>query len=755
MGLGSIPDRHRPTASPTPTATPSPAFAFNPPTVEQADRLRRNGDYAGAIRVYRALLALDPSPAEARSLRLRLGETLLLNDEPAAAARALRAYLTEAPQDASAWFLLGRARESTEDWVGAIEAYTAYRERDDTLADHAGLRIATALRALERFDEAAEEYRRVSRITRDHELATRALEGLAELALAQGDAARAAAWYVQAAERASNAAGRARLLGLAGTAYLAAGEENAATRVLRRVINDHPQTGAAYMALSQLTLLDQRVDPRLRGVVFYHNGDYRAAVAAFTAYLAAEREPAGDVYYFLGRSYERLGRRSAAIAAYEQLIENHPGHQRFGAAWVRKARALRTLGDLDGAVATYREFARRYPTNPLADDALWEAARALEAAGERDEAAQLYILIATRYPRGGFGQRAAFRAGIVPYLQGAYVEARKAWRAAAARAVWAEARAQALLWAAKASLALGETAAAQADLDAAVRAAPLSFDRLRAQELGGRPRSFKKPPSSVRRWLGLSEAAWAGIDHRLRSDLRYRRGMALLAVGLRDAGLAELKALRNAYWSLPAHLARLAMLLDDPATRHLSIAAAERALILTGTSPLEAPPELARLAYPADYADLVRVEAERNGLDPRLLLALIRQESRFNPTATSYADARGLTQVIPPTARQIARRLGVWDFRMESLYQPYRSIAFGAWYLAEQVRRFDGDLLAALAAYNGGPGNARRWRRLTDDPDIFVESIHLDQTRNFVRWVMEQYAVYRALYGEDLEPVSP
>ncbi len=108
--------------------------------------------------------------------------------------------------------------------------------------------------------------------------------------------------------------------------------------------------------------------------------------------------------------------------------------------------------------------------------------------------------------------------------------------------------------------------------------------------------------------------------------------------------------------------------------------------------------------------------------------------------------------MIPVTARLIAQRLGVRDFTLESLYRPYRSVRFGAWYLGQQLRRFDGDVLAALAAYNGGPGNARRWRRLTDDPDMFVASIHLEQTRNFVRWVMEQYAVYRQLYDETLAP---
>jgi len=715
--------------------------------------LRRNGDLESAIRTYRALLALDLPPETVRRILRRLGETLLQNGEPQEAEVVLLRYLDQAPLDATAWFWLGRVRESLRDWAGAVAAYRTYRGLDDTLADHAGIRIAAALQELQRFDEAAEEYRTVNAITPDPKLAARALEGLAELALAREDAGEAARWYARAAARTDDVGERARLLGLAGASHLAAGQRDAAVRTFRRLITEHPETKMAYTALAELRVLGEAVDLRLQGLVYYHNGDARAAVQAFTAYVTGNTSPLGDAYYFLGRSYERLGRWSAAIGAYERLIEAYPGHPWFGAAWVRKARALRRLGRLDDAVNTYREFARRYPADALADNALWEAARALEGAGRKGEAVQLYGEILARYPRGDFGREAAFRVGIVPYLQERYAEALQAWQKAATRVRTPEARARVLLWAAKAALALGDRRTAQANLDAAARTAPLHFDGLRAQALGGHLPSLPEPsPTTVQQWLGLDTATWNAIEQRLRQDQHYRRGMALLAVGLRDEGLAALKALRNAYWNLPAHLARLAMLLDNPVTRHLSISAAERVLVLTGTSPLEAPRELARLAYPADYADLVRAEAGRNGLDPRLLLALIRQESRFNLTARSYADARGLTQVIPSTARLIAQRLGIRDFTLDSLYRPYRSIQFGAWYLGEQLRRFEGDVLAALAAYNAGPGNARRWRRLTDDPDMFVASIHLDQTQDFVRWVMEQYAVYRQLYDEELAP---
>ncbi len=94
-------------------------------------------------------------------------------------------------------------------------------------------------------------------------------------------------------------------------------------------------------------------------------------------------------------------------------------------------------------------------------------------------------------------------------------------------------------------------------------------------------------------------------------------------------------------------------------------------------------------------------------MPPLLLLALVRQESSFNADAVSSAGARGLTQVMPATGAAVAASLGI-DWRPESLFEPETSLRFGAGYLAAQLERFDGNVLAALAAYNGRPVNAQR-----------------------------------------------
>jgi soluble lytic murein transglycosylase len=117
-------------------------------------------------------------------------------------------------------------------------------------------------------------------------------------------------------------------------------------------------------------------------------------------------------------------------------------------------------------------------------------------------------------------------------------------------------------------------------------------------------------------------------------------------------------------------------------------------------------------------------------------------------------------QVIPSTGRSIANSLGWPDYETSDLYQPFVSVKFGSWYLTQQLDAF-GIAHVALSAYNAGPGNAMRWRNrtlaacpagsepeeCTFDYDLFVEIIHLRETRLYVRYIYKHFAAYQYLYG--------
>jgi soluble lytic murein transglycosylase len=169
---------------------------------------------------------------------------------------------------------------------------------------------------------------------------------------------------------------------------------------------------------------------------------------------------------------------------------------------------------------------------------------------------------------------------------------------------------------------------------------------------------------------------------------------------------------------------------------------------VAGVGTLEAPPYLARLRYPAYYADVVQAAAERHQVDPLLLLSLIRHESLFDTYATAAAGEKGLTQVIPGTGEYIAQQLNWPDYQHSDLFRPYAGIEFGAYYLGENLRQFEGNVQAALSGYNAGPGRAANWLALSGgDPDQFITAITIDSTRTYVQRIYGFYTIYRALYG--------
>ncbi len=155
------------------------------------------------------------------------------------------------------------------------------------------------------------------------------------------------------------------------------------------------------------------------------------------------------------------------------------------------------------------------------------------------------------------------------------------------------------------------------------------------------------------------------------------------------------------------------------------------------------------LAYPKAYPDSVFSLATEKGIDPLLVLALMREESAFKPTALSSADAIGLTQIIPKTADEIAQALGVADFQLENLLEVKTSIRFGIYYLSERLSQFGGSLPYAIASYNAGPEAVTRWKKWGDplEADLFIDLIPYDETRDYVKKVLKSYWIYKKLYS--------
>jgi len=170
----------------------------------------------------------------------------------------------------------------------------------------------------------------------------------------------------------------------------------------------------------------------------------------------------------------------------------------------------------------------------------------------------------------------------------------------------------------------------------------------------------------------------------------------------------------------------------------------------------DAPAEFWRLAYPLPYRALIQRYAAANKLDINVLAGLIRQESVFDAKAVSRSNAMGLTQVMPATGRQLARKFGIRRFRNEMLHRPDVNLKLGAYYLRATLDQFDGRWEPALAAYNAGASRVRGWLGWSEfrEPSEFVETIPFSETNHYVRVVLHNAEAYRALYGRPESPAK-
>lgn len=162
------------------------------------------------------------------------------------------------------------------------------------------------------------------------------------------------------------------------------------------------------------------------------------------------------------------------------------------------------------------------------------------------------------------------------------------------------------------------------------------------------------------------------------------------------------------------------------------------------------PREIRTLLYPVPWSGRIAAEAARFGVDPHLLVAVIREESRFDPRALSAVSARGLTQFVWLTARRMASTVGLGAIRPDDLYEPDVAIPLGAAYLAELQDGFGGNLHQAVAAYNAGPAQARLWQSYCysrEMPEYFSKT-GFAQTRAYLRKVLSSRAQYAELYPE-------
>jgi len=411
------------------------------------------------------------------------------------------------------------------------------------------------------------------------------------------------------------------------------------------------------------------------------------------------------------------------------------------------------------AVKTFDTLAEDYPESPLADDALFVAADLLAQDGELQGALERLDRIADRYPQGDQLGEALFKAfwlrhrwdddvAALPYLdrlERTFAGREETYDVERAR-YW---RARVLDRQGKLPEALGTWEALALEHPATyygllARERLAERDAVRAARVAAR---LAEPVSAV-----VPDSYGAGS---LLDDPHFRAGAELLRLGFEDAASSEFLAARRA--GQPAEAQRL-LVQALARTGDLRSAHGVARLSLRGdlAGPLTATNRpFWDIAYPDAFRDLVVRFTRGSTVEPELLQALMREESALDPHALSWAGAVGLTQLMLPTAREVARGLRLKSPTVEKLQDPATSIQLGSAYLSGLLHRFDGNVAYALASYNAGANAVQRWRtaRPNLELDAWVEEIPLSETRGYVKRVVRSWNTYRLLAGRPLAGV--
>ncbi len=430
-----------------------------------------------------------------------------------------------------------------------------------------------------------------------------------------------------------------------------------------------------------------------------------------------------------------------------------------------RVRALYLLGTSQSVVApasavkTFDALAREFPENALADDALYVAADLLAQDGDTEAALSRLERIAQRYPEGDQLGESLFKVFWLRQGSGdeagalAALQALETARAAAEESYDVE---RARYWRARVldrarrgeeALGLWESLALEH---------PGTYYGLLARER----LAERDPVRAARVGTQLAElpAAVTPTDFEagtLLDDPHFLAGAELLRLGFNDAASSELLAARRT--GQPPEAQRLVV---EALARTGDVRSAHGVARLALRRDLSGPVapgarDLWSIAYPDAFRDLVVRYTRGSPVEPELLQALMREESALDPRALSWAGAVGLTQLMLPTAREVARALRIRAPNAEQLQNPSTNIQLGAAHLARLLQHFDGNVALALASYNAGEGAVNRWRAARPDSELdrWVEEIPLSETRGYVKRVLRSWNTYRLLGGRPLPGV--
>lgn len=574
----------------------------------------------------------------------------------------------------------------------------------------------------------------------------------AELLLRQGKAAKALALF-----EAADASGSPELLYARGLARLTAGQAQKGREDLKGVMVKFPAHPHAALAKEKLeaggsTLVFTVEERFARQAGFLGAADPKSAMAELDAIEipGTQRGPKVAAMLALARA-NVLFAQGQDDDAQAQLARAVGGPSGIAAeAMMTRARKLMRAGDNATARQVLLSVDQKYTGEAPADEAGYLAAWIAMQAGDYPAAVKDFTTFEERHPDSKKRDDARWFRAYSLIRQDQWAQARTTLQSLLSDFSRSQLVPQAKYWAARCAQLSGATSdagvvkpeAIAAEFNEVVSFWPGSFYALLSQERLHELKLQVPPTFPPEPGVGPPSAPPAEL----------KLAVELAKTGLLRDAWEEVQA-RIAHVGTPADALRFGQALQS--IGEFGGAHTLAARFLWGAVYNQRSPEAVALMYPRAYRDSVERLSQENGLDPFLAWAIMRRESAFKPEVTSIADARGLLQLIPPTARSIAAVLRVPAPEPDELYSPEANIGLGTWYLAALMNRFGHPSLCA-AAYNAGAVPVVKWvtARAQLPLDMWVEEIPYKETRGYVKQVTADYFIYRALYAQSSAPAQ-
>jgi peptidoglycan lytic transglycosylase len=437
--------------------------------------------------------------------------------------------------------------------------------------------------------------------------------------------------------------------------------------------------------------------------------------------------------------------------AHDHLTPLVDAGSRRGEALYFYAVSARDLGDVTTYVRTTRRVVNEFPSEPWAEEALNTLASFYVRRDDDDAADEVFRELYAKQPKGMYAERAAWKIGWRSYRQKRYGETVAFFERAASDFPRSDYRPSWLYWAGRAHEQVKDQAGAeQRYLLVATDYLNSYYGRLAVKRLGRTPAQAAVVSSDG---VGASNVS---LPPSLPPTAPLIR--ALLAADLFDDAMNELKYAQKNWGDSPAIQATIAWTNQQLSTDKTGV---ERFQLLRGSITTmrraypqfiaaggeDLPRDVLTVIFPVAYWDLIRRNAVANNLDPYLVAALVAQESTFVADIKSSANAWGLMQLLPGTARQYARKLKL-QYSSKLLTNPEVNVRMGTRMLADTIKDY-GDVHLALASYNAGDRAVRRWmqERPGLEREEFIDDIPYPETQNYVKRILGTAEDYRRLYG--------